>query len=271
MEVSKRVLHKSKPMLGVDAPGNDHHLPFHLIAFRYAQKKADEMRAESFQSALDSIEKLEIKLSSFAKRHQKEIRSDPLFRQRFLELCAPIGVDPLVADKKSFWGQLVGGMGDYYHELAVKIAEVCLASRAANGGIMSVGEVQAILAKRQTRFGMAETTSKLVSVADIEVAVGKLAKLGGGFRILTVGASKMIVSVPQELDSDHMHVMAVAAAGDTPGVVDVDGLVEASEWTWSRAERALELLLQQGMAWLDRHHGIDRYWFPSIYQENKTL
>ena len=42
---------------------------------------------------------------------------------RFLQMCAPLGVDPLQASKKSFWSQLLG-MGDFYHELAVKVAEV---------------------------------------------------------------------------------------------------------------------------------------------------
>lgn len=98
----------------------------HLLPiFRYAQKKADEMKAISLQSALDTVESLEIKLTDFAKKHQNEIQNDPVFRQRFLQMCAPLGVDPLQASKKSFWGQLLG-MGDFYHELAVKVAEVRL-------------------------------------------------------------------------------------------------------------------------------------------------
>jgi hypothetical protein len=39
-----------------------------LSLSRYAQQKADEMKAMSFQSALDTIEKLEIKLTEFAKK-----------------------------------------------------------------------------------------------------------------------------------------------------------------------------------------------------------
>jgi hypothetical protein len=49
---------------------------------RYAQKKADEMKAISLQSALDTVEKLELKLTDFAKKHQSEIQHDPVFRQR---------------------------------------------------------------------------------------------------------------------------------------------------------------------------------------------
>lgn len=40
------------------------------------------MKAISLQSALDTVETLEIKLTEFAKKHQSEIQNDPVFRQR---------------------------------------------------------------------------------------------------------------------------------------------------------------------------------------------
>ena len=56
----------------------------HPLSRRYAQKKADEMKAISLQSALDTVESLEIKLTDFAKKHQNEIQNDPVFRQRYV-------------------------------------------------------------------------------------------------------------------------------------------------------------------------------------------
>lgn len=47
-------------------------------------KKADEIKATSLQSALDTMEKLRVKLKDFAKHHQAEIQDDPAFRQQFL-------------------------------------------------------------------------------------------------------------------------------------------------------------------------------------------
>jgi ESCRT-II complex subunit VPS22 len=232
---------------------------------RYAQKKADEMKAISFQTALDTVEKLEVKLTEFAEQHSAQIQNDPVFRQKFLQMCAPLGVDPL-ASKKSFWGKLLG-MGDFYHELAVKVAEVCLAAKSRNGGIMSVTEVQSILAKRKTRLGSAgNSRTNQVSAADIQVAIQKLAKLGGGFRTVTVGSSTMIISVPTELDNDHMEVLTVAQNNPMTGIT-VDHVEQATGWNRDRIERALELLLQQGMAWLDEYRGESYYWFPSVWQE----
>jgi ESCRT-II complex subunit VPS22 len=183
-------------------------------------------------------------------------------------MCAPLGVDPLQASKKSFWSQLLG-MGDFYHELAVKVAEVCLASRSRNGGIISVTEVQNTLAKRRTRLGMtASSSTQKVSKADIHVAISKLGKLGGGFRTVEVGKSTMIISVPQELDNDHMQVMATATTRQTStSGITADDVAKSNGWGRERAKRALDLLLTEGMVWLDEYKGIAYYWFPSVWQE----
>jgi ESCRT-II complex subunit VPS22 len=235
-------------------------------ASKYAQKKADEMKAISLQSAIDTIEKLEVKLTDFAKRHQDEIQNDPVFRHRFLQMCAPLGVDPL-ASKKTVLGKLLG-MGDFYHELAVKIAEVCLASKSSNGGIMSVLEIQNVLKHRRTKLGMAQQqTTASVSVSDMQVAIQKLGKLGGGFRTIQVGSSTMVVSVPTELDNDHMQIMT--AAQEHGEGVTIDIVMESTGWNRQRAERAIELLLQEGMAWLDEYKGVSYYWFTSLWQELK--
>ena len=161
------------------------------------------------------------------------------------------------------------GIGEFYYELAVKVAEVCMASKTRNGGIISVSEVRAILMKRGTKFRFAESTNKSAySEEDIITAVGKLAKLGGGFRTMVVGNSTMIVSVPTELDHDHMEIMKIAQDSEgllsigPSGRVTVKDVTKFTNWTDERAKRALDLLLGKGMAWLDVHDGEEIYWFP---------
>jgi ESCRT-II complex subunit VPS22 len=227
------------------------------------QKKADELKAVSLQSAMETVEKLEVKLTEFAKKHAKEIQSDPAFRQRFLQMCAPLGVDPLLS-KKGFWGQVLG-MGDFYYELAVKVAEVCYSSRTRNGGIMSVAEVKSILSSRKTKFQLGGQKTKQYSQEDIKTAINKLTKLGGGFRTVQVGNSTMIISVPTELDNDHMEIMTLAQI--YLGSISLDQVNEDKGWDTERSKRALDLLLAQGMVWLDVHQGRTLYWFPSIWKE----
>ena len=109
-------------------------------------------------------------------------------------------------------------MGDFYYELAVKVAEICFASRSRNGGIIAVTEVHEILNRKKKSYSM----------ADIPIAVKKLGKLGGGFRIMKVGKSDMIVSVPTELDQDHMEIMTLAQDGE--GCVTVDDVMQQLKW-----------------------------------------
>lgn len=181
-------------------------------------------------------------------------------------MCAPLGVDPL-ASQKTVLGKLLG-MGDFYHELSVKVAEVCLASKSSNGGLMSVREIQSVLKQRKTRLGMASQQTA-VSVSDIQIAIQKLGKLGGGFRTVDVGKSTMVLCVPTELDNDHMEVMH--AAQERGEGITLDEVVQATGWGVGRAERAIELLLQEGMAWVDDYKGVKYYWFTSLWQEGNEL
>jgi ESCRT-II complex subunit VPS22 len=230
------------------------------------QKKADELHAQSLQNAVETIEKLQSSLKDFAAKHQSEIQNDPAFRQQFLQMCGPLGVDPLVS-RKSFWSKTLGvAVGDYYYELSVKVAEICFATRTQNGGLTSVKEVLSILNKNQQR--KARGKDNLYNQGDVEIAVQKLSKLGGGFRILEIGKKPMIVSVPTELDQDHTEVMSVANSGSG---VTVDDVCSQLGWNQERAERALHLLLQEGMAWQDDFHGITFYWFPSVWKEAMAM
>ncbi|KAJ2616578.1 ESCRT II complex subunit Dot2, partial [Coemansia sp. RSA 1694] len=54
-------------------------------------------------------------LEDFVRIHQKEIRSDPVFRVQVQRMCQLIGVDPL-ASRKGYMAELLG-VGDFYCEL----------------------------------------------------------------------------------------------------------------------------------------------------------
>lgn len=249
-------------------------------------KKAEEMKSVSVSAAIETVRRLEEKLTDFAKAHREDIRNDPALRAKFLEMCGPLGVDPL-SSEKSFWGKLgLGGLGEFYYELAVKVAEVCMAARRRNGGLMSVSEVKNVLRTRGTKFRFTQqqlllqgeqqqlssnnnSSKKGYSTQDIITAIGKLSKLGSGFRTVHVGDSVMIVSVPTELDSDHMEVMKIAQQESVSscGMVTAADIQQETGWDEDRINRALDLLLGKGMAWLDVYKGQQMFWFPSIWKE----
>jgi hypothetical protein len=43
------------------------------------------------------------------------------------------------------------------------------------------------------------------------------------------------------------------------------------KWPEDRAERAITLMLQEGMAWKDEYLGISFYWFPSVWKEQMQM
>jgi ESCRT-II complex subunit VPS22 len=46
-----------------------------------------------------NMDQFKTKLESFAAKHKNSIKKDPEFRERFQEMCATIGVDPLASSK----------------------------------------------------------------------------------------------------------------------------------------------------------------------------
>lgn len=79
-------------------------------------------------------------LEDFALKHKKDIKRDPTFRMHFQQMCHNVGVDPL-ASNKGFWAEMLG-VGDFYYELGVQIAQVCIATREKNGGYIEMEKLK---------------------------------------------------------------------------------------------------------------------------------
>jgi len=145
---------------------------------------------------------------------QNAIRDDPASRKYFFSMCSPLVIESLRIDKEGFWASSLG-LSDFYYELAVKVAEVCISTRQRNGGINSVNEVRKILLRRLATFRFGSLFSKYpdskdckdnknntqpkltvrrYSTDDIIRAVDKLTLLKSGFRTVKFGSNVMILS-----------------------------------------------------------------------------
>lgn len=214
------------------------------------QAKRAELEENQVEELSRQLEAFRAHLQTFAARHRNEIRRDATFRRQFQEMCAAIGVDPL-ASGKGFWSQLLG-VGDFYYELSVRVVEVCLAASARTGGLLPLPELR----RRLARPGQPE-----ISTDDVLRAIGKLRVLGQGFRLLRLPGERYLVqSVPGELSGDQTAVLEQA---QTAG-----GCVTAAQlgWTPARAQRALQQLVSDELAWVDEQAGGETvYWFPSLW------
>jgi len=93
-------------------------------------------------------------LHNFALQHADTIKSNPTFRAEFARMCNAIGVDPLAGSnakgkgRGALWGILgVGGVDDFYWQVAGRVVEVCRASRGGNGGLIAVEECKVRVAR----------------------------------------------------------------------------------------------------------------------------
>ncbi|CAG7835671.1 unnamed protein product [Allacma fusca] len=226
--------------------------------------KGSAIQENLMQELSKQLEQFKSKLESFAIKHQNAIKKDPAFREHFQSMCASIGVDPL-ASSKGFWSELLG-MGSFYYEVAVQSVEIVLATTHMNGGVMLLGEVKSRLNKsRKKNLKNAEVSSD-----DIHRAMKSLNVLGKSCGVIlpTGGVNNlddaMVFCVPEELSLDNTAVVTHAVQSGMP-FLTVDDLIKALGWKQSRVESVLEVLIREGIVWVDDHEGSRFYWFPSIF------
>ncbi|KXJ94367.1 EAP30/Vps36 family protein [Microdochium bolleyi] len=237
----------------------------HGSSLRTSNAQALEAQLEVFRSLLQQ----------FAQTHAKDIRSNPSFRAQFAHMCAAIGIDPLAWSSVnsssstgggggggssggggSFWTQLLGRtVNDFYFELAVRVVEVCSATRAENGGLIGVKELRDRLMRGRME-GSPEITED-----DVLRAVATLKPLGSSFSVIKVGNKSYIRSVPKELNTDQS---AVLEAAQILGYVSVSMLMVNLRWARARAQTAIEDLVGEGMLWVDKQAAEWEYWSPSF-------
>lgn len=234
-------------------------------------KKKDE---EKFKDVGEKLEEQKIdhitkqlalfkdQLEIFAKNHKHEINKNPVFRRQFQEICLKVGVDPL-ASQKGFWAQLLG-VGDFYYELAVQVIEVCLAAQARHGGLLSMGD---LLSKVLQRRG---AQSQPISEDDVQRAIQKVAVLGEGFKVLTVGSVRMVLSVPVEMNEDHIAILQAAQA--TAHISERECCAVLS-FSPQRFSSAMQTLLDESIVWVDSQTsgGEPEYWFPTLLKHKTSI
>ncbi|CAD6501807.1 BgTH12-02053 [Blumeria graminis f. sp. triticale] len=210
-------------------------------------------------------------LQQFAQSHGKEIRSNPSFRAEFARMCTVLGIDPLTSSHASggkegggsFWAQLLGGsVNDFYFELAVRVVEVCSATREENGGLIGAKEVRDRIMSTKIDHSADMTED------DILRAVETLKPLGSSYSTVQVGNKTYIRSVPRELNMDQS---AVLEAAQLLGYVSVSMIMVNLRWPRARAITTINDLTTNGMLWVDKQSSEWEYWSPgSMVQSDEA-
>ena len=249
-----------------------HHYTNHGASLRTRNAQSLETQLSVFQSLVHN----------FALTHSKDIRANPAFRAEFARMCTALNIDFLASSYhkegsgsgsgsgsssslngkgpssgESIWASLLGGsVHDFYFNLGVTIVEVCRATRAENGGLISLSDL-----KTHVKRGRAIGSAMDVSDADIEQAVRALEPLGSGFNIVKIGHRSLIRSVPKELNTDQSTVLE---AVQVMGYVTVSMLQLNLGWARPRAVAVVEDLMADSLVWVDTQAGENEYWSPAF-------
>lgn len=240
----------------------NHHYTAHGATLRTRNAASLETQLSVFQSLLHN----------FALTHSKDIRANPAFRAEFARMCSALNIDFLAssyhkdnksgaaataAGGESIWAQLLGSsVNDFYFNLGVLIVEECRATRAENGGLISVSDLKARIQKGRGVGGGMD-----VSDDDIKRAVDSLAPLGSCFTYMKIGHRNLIRSVPKELNTDQSTVLE---AVQVLGYVTVSMLQVNLNWERPRAHAVIEDLMADSLVWVDMQAGENEYWSPAF-------
>jgi hypothetical protein len=147
--------------------------------------------------------------------------------------------------------------GSIDHEkLAVLLLQKAQRLREANGGIMTLGEVQLALSK-------AGNLSGKVGSQDVRRSIEILAerKLIPGFRKLNTGLT-IVCFFPIEISPDQNTVLAIAGE---KGWTTLEEVMIRTHWSRERADITLKALEDSGLSRLDRSYATGKKWyFPGL-------
>jgi ESCRT-II complex subunit VPS22 len=238
-----------------------------------AQAVGEALNEAKLKHVSEQIATFKSALEDFATKYRKEINSDPEFRRAFAKMTKSIGVDPL-SSAKGFWADALG-LGDFYFEIAIQAVEICMSTRAMNGGLISLDE----LTSRLRLLRGKSNASAAISSDDVKRGLDRISHLGGGFNIITLGVHKYVRSVPEELDADQSIVLSMLSSRSPSNeqqqqcFLTLSMLIDELKWPEMRAHAVCERLLKSGITWLDKGTSTHeaRYYVPFLWSQSTTL
>jgi ESCRT-II complex subunit VPS22 len=209
---------------------------------------ARSIDADNIKKARALLEQFQTILRQFATKHKDKIHKDPDFRESFTKMCDALGVDPLQS-RGGFWAKALQ-IGDFYHELSVKIIDVCDPLKRKYGPLIPLSDV--ILAVART-YG---PNPPKISASDIGRALKSLKDIGHGYEVVEHGTRGFVKTVAFESDRDGSDLLELAK--DT-GYFQY---CKKAIMTEARFRAAVTALLNEGMIWVDRPdpEGPPLYW-----------
>jgi ESCRT-II complex subunit VPS22 len=220
------------------------------------QHQATELDKKKLKAAKMQLEQFQTILRRFAKKHKGKIYKDPEFRDSFIRMCDELDVDPLQS-RGGFFAKALG-VGDFYHELSVKIIDACDPLKRKHGPLIPLGEVIRAVA---LTYG---SNPPRIQPSDIARALKNLKDIGYGYEIVVHGGIGFVKTVAFGLEQDSRELLEKAKDTRYFQFSRNVGMNEA------RFRHAATALMNEGLVWIDRGNGSEYpfYWvvayFPAL-------
>ncbi len=221
--------------------------------------KEDKL-SEELDMLIDKAKRLDIvraKLNEAFKKHGETILQIPAYRNILLELLSDLGLEPeswiSQAEKKRGMMRRLLKRDERQERISRDILRLAEESKQT-GGVMLLSE----LLVRLDDMGW-ETGSE-----DVEGLLKEMTKEGllEGVTNLENGA-RLVKFIPVALTDDPQRILALASRQD--GRLTIEEAVIELGWTEERVNTALDLLLANGVAKLQKSFSRStQYWFPGL-------
>jgi ESCRT-II complex subunit VPS22 len=188
------------------------------------------------------LEIFKTKLSEFAEKHRSRIQKDPEFREQFVAMCESVGVDP-VRSNKSFWADVLLGMGSFYTDIAVQVLTIAITKREQVGPLLPVTRCLQLMQNK-------------CSTKDLRRAVKSLSCFGN-IQVVSIGGEEYICTLPSQHGTDHTDVLGVMSARSGSTSEEIASKLNRQQ---GRILHALHNLVRAGVVWIDDFQGRRTYW-----------
>ncbi|TIC21827.1 winged helix DNA-binding domain-containing protein [Wallemia mellicola] len=220
-------------------------LQHHHNATAY-QNLSNTINDNQLQAVKQQLDVFKDYLKEFSIKHRKDIESNVEFRNRFTQMCATIGVDPLNIAR------------DFYLSLAVQLVDMCISTTTLTGGLVRLSDIlKALSIKRNTE----------ITLSDIQKAIKILQPLHDNqhlYEIIPINQILYLRSQPKELNNDQMLLLTSASTNN--GWVD-QSLLQSNGWSIDRARNSLrQAVMDDGIVWIDNQEPQIKYYFPALFQ-----
>ncbi|KAK1939804.1 putative Vacuolar-sorting protein SNF8 [Babesia divergens] len=212
---------------------------------------AEELAKESLETYSEIADEFRKKLRSFVGKYKKLIHDDPAFRLEFLEMCDLMGVDPLLQSSGQ-WARMLG-LSSFYAELTVRVLDVCLQTRAMNGGCCEMTQMLEAFPKHLR-----------ITEADVMRCINTCAPFGeNSIKTMRINDKTIILTSPLVMGNEHRQLFETAAA--LKRGITVEDVTELCGWPTQKVMGVLNYFIQQQVVWVDQADDNTYYWFACLF------